>query len=86
MRSEVEIKKIIIDKAIADERIRAVLLNGSRANSKIPPDKYQDFDIVYLVDELASFTADHNWTNIFGEKIVWQLPDEMGPPQKENKN
>lgn len=87
MRSEEEIKKIIIDKAIADERIRAVLLNGSRANSKIPPDKYQDFDIVYIVDELASFTSEHNWINIFGEKITWQLPDEMEPVQKEeNEN
>ena len=87
MRCEQEIKKLIIDKAIADERIRAVLLNGSRANSKILPDKYQDFDIVYIVDELASFTANHNWTNIFGEKITWQLPDEMGTAQKEeNEN
>ena len=86
MRSEQEIKKIIIDKAIVDERVRAVLLNGSRANSKIQPDKYQDFDIVYIVDELASFTSDHSWTNIFGEKIVWQLPVEMGPLQEGNTN
>lgn len=86
MRSEEEIKKIIIDKAIADKRIRAVLLNGSRANCKIPPDKYQDFDIVYIVEELASFTSDHNWINIFGEKITWQLPGEMGSAQMENEN
>lgn len=77
MRSGEEIKKLIIDKAIADNRIRAVLLNGSRANSKIKPDKYQDFDIVYIVQELDSFIKDHHWANIFGDKIIEQLPDEM---------
>jgi len=77
MRSAEEIKKLIIDKAIADERIRAVLLNGSRANHKMLADKYQDFDIVYIVDKLESFTNDHSWTNIFGSRISWQLPAEM---------
>ena len=77
MRSFEEIKRLILSKAKLDERIRAVLLNGSRANDKIEPDKYQDFDIVYLVDELEGFISEHDWTNIFGEKLLWQLPTEM---------
>jgi len=76
-RNAEEIKKIILEKAQADDRIRAVLLNGSRANTKLKPDSLQDFDIVYLVDDLESFVSDHHWTSIFGEKLVWQLPDEM---------
>ncbi|MBX2962127.1 MAG: aminoglycoside 6-adenylyltransferase [Cyclobacteriaceae bacterium] len=40
MRTEQEIRNLIIDKGKSDERIRAVLLNGSRANKKISPDKW----------------------------------------------
>src|SRR6476659_10139590 len=83
MRSAEEIKRLIIDVAKNDDRIRAVLLNGSRANTKIPPDKYQDFDIVYVANDFESLIANREWTNKFGEKLIWQLPDEMVVGQKE---
>lgn len=76
-RNAEEIKKTILEKAQGDDRIRAVLLNGSRANTRLKPDSLQDFDIVFLVNDLESFVSDHHWTSIFGEKLVWQLPDEM---------
>ena len=85
MRTPEEITKIIVDKAKTDSRIRAVLLNGSRANHKISPDGLQDFDIVYIVNQLDSFIIDHNWTSIFGEKLIWQMPDEMEFRSKEGK-
>src|SRR5580692_11757363 len=77
MRSSEEIKKIILEVAEKDVRIRAVLLNGSRANPKITPDKFQDFDIVYIVTEIESFLSEHNWIKIFGEILIMQLPDDM---------
>jgi aminoglycoside 6-adenylyltransferase len=77
MRTSDEIKKLITDKAISDSRIRAVLLNGSRANPNVLPDSFQDFDIVYVVTEIESFISDHKWANIFGEILILQLPDEM---------
>jgi aminoglycoside 6-adenylyltransferase len=77
MRNETEIKNLILDFAQHDTRVRAVLLNGSRANPNIKPDLLQDFDIVFLVDDLESFTIDNSWTNMFGEQIISQLPDEM---------
>jgi aminoglycoside 6-adenylyltransferase len=77
MRTSDEIKEIILDKAKTDSRIRAVLLNGSRANTKLSPDNFQDFDIVYIVNQMDSFTADHQWISIFGEKLIWQMPDQM---------
>jgi len=85
MRTPDEIKKIILDKAITDSRIRAVLLNGSRANQNVPPDGLRDFDIVYIVQQMDSFIADHDWISIFGEKLIWQLPDEMELCSRENK-
>jgi len=77
MRSEAEIKALIISIATNDNRIRSVLLNGSRANPNITPDGYQDFDVVFIVNDMKSFTANHDWTNAFGEVIIRQLPDEM---------
>jgi aminoglycoside 6-adenylyltransferase len=29
------------------------------------------------VDNLESFISDKSWTNIFGDKLIWQLPDDM---------
>lgn len=77
MRNAQEIKKMIIDFASANKRIRAVLLNGSRANPNIKPDKYQDFDITFLVSGIKNFTTDLSWTNVFGKKILEQVPGEM---------
>ncbi len=84
MRSETEIKNLILVFAKQDDRIRAVLLNGSRANPNVKSDRLQDFDIVFIVDKLESFTTDHSWTNIFGEKILFQLPDEMSFGNEDN--
>jgi len=87
MRDPEEIKNLVVDVAKNDERIRAVLLNGSRANNKIPPDRFQDFDIVYVVNDIESLIADKGWTAVFGDKLIWQLPEEMvvGPrnPEKD---
>jgi aminoglycoside 6-adenylyltransferase len=77
MRSTKEIKNIILAIAENDARVKAVLLNGSRANPKTAPDKFQDFDIVFIVNEIESFLSDHNWIKIFGDILIMQLPDEM---------
>ncbi len=77
MRTIDEIKLLFTDFAMHDERIRAVLLQGSRANGNIIPDAYQDFDIFLVVNQMEDFIADHRWTSIFGERIIFQLPDEM---------
>lgn len=77
MRNADEIKNLILNFARSDDRVRAVLLNGSRANPNLEPDIFQDFDIVFVVDDLESFTANHAWTDFFGEKIVSQMPEEM---------
>jgi aminoglycoside 6-adenylyltransferase len=85
MRSADEIQKLIIAIAKSDDSIRAVLLNGSRANSNIQPDAFQDFDIVYIVSNFESFVSNHSWTNCFGEKLISQLPDEMTLGKDDNK-
>jgi aminoglycoside 6-adenylyltransferase len=78
MRSEREMMDLIVGTAQADERIRAVILNGSRANPNVQRDIFQDYDIVYIVTEMAPFVHNLAWVQRFGEMMVMQLPDEMG--------
>lgn len=80
MRSEQEMLELIVSTAKNDERIRAVIMNGSRANPNAPRDIMQDFDIVYIVTDVASFKKDHGWINRFGEMMIMQLPDDMQDP------
>lgn len=77
MLNQNDIQDKILNFAKTDERIRAVLLNGSRANPNVTPDKYQDFDIVFIVKDFDYFLTNRNWINTFGKPILQQLPDEM---------
>ena len=80
MRSEQEMYRLILDTAQNDERIRAVILNGSHANPNAPRDIFQDYDIVYLVTDVSSFVEDRHWIDRFGERMILQTPDDMGDP------
>ncbi len=75
MRTEQEMFDLILAVAKADERIRAVYMNGSRANPNIKKDKYQDYDIVYVVTGTESFLIDKSWISVFGEIAMVQEPD-----------
>jgi len=75
MRSEQEMFSLILKTAENDERIRAVYMNGSRANPNIHKDKYQDYDIVYVVNETQSFLDDKSWISVFGDPAIIQEPD-----------
>lgn len=76
MRNEHEMMELIINIAKEDERIRAVYLNGSRTNPNVPKDIFQDYDVVYVVTETASFIKDKTWINAFGDLIMMQEPDK----------
>ena len=75
MRSEKEMYDLILDIAKRDERIRAVYMNGSRANPNIKKDIFQDYDIVYVVTETKTFIEDKKWT------IIFQEPDKLDKMQ-----
>jgi aminoglycoside 6-adenylyltransferase len=76
MRSEKEMLDIILGFAKEDERIRAVIMNGSRANPEAPRDIFQDYDIVYVVTTVDEFVRDRRWIQNFGELLIMQTPDE----------
>src|SRR5581483_10058681 len=84
MRSEQEILELIIDTARSDDRIRAVIMSGSRVNPNARRDIFQDFDIAYFVTNVDSFRNDRTWINRFGELMILQLPEAMEEPPPVN--
>ena len=72
---------MILRVAEADEFIRAVSLEGSRADSSIPKDKYQDYDISYYVHDITPFYDNPAWVvERFGEPLIMQMPEAMRWP------
>ena len=86
MRTENEMYDLILGIAKSDVRIKAVYMNGSRTNENVPKDIFQDYDIVYVVEDTKSFIEDKDWINLFGEILYMQYPDENPnyPSDKEN--
>jgi aminoglycoside 6-adenylyltransferase len=80
MRTQQEMLDLILETARCDERVRAVIMNGSRVNPNAPRDPFQDFDIVYIVTDVSSFRQDHEWIKRFGDLMIMQLPEDMQDP------
>lgn len=47
-------------------------LSGSRTDTKAPKDEFQDYDVVYVVDDLDNLTKDLSWLDQFGKRIIEQ--------------
>ena len=71
MRTESEMLDIII-KIAKNLKVKAIAMSGSRTNSKTLKDEFQDYDVVYIVDDLANLTSDLSWLDQFGTRIIEQ--------------
>ncbi len=80
MRDEKTMLELIISTAQKDERVRAVIMNGSRVNPNAVQDFFRDYDIVYIVTEIQLFKQNPAWIDIFGERMILQMPDDMESP------
>lgn len=77
MRTEQEMLDLVLKTAREDENIRLVGMNGSRANPRAPRDRFQDFDIVYLVRDMEPYIRDRGWIDRFGPRVILQTPEDM---------
>lgn len=77
MRDERTMIELIRSVAEEDERIRAVYMNGSRANPNADRDILQDYDIVFVVNDTSQFYEDESFIRKFGDVLYMQKPDEM---------
>ncbi|MGT2731205.1 aminoglycoside 6-adenylyltransferase [Streptococcus oralis] len=71
MRTETEMLDVILQ--IAETlQVEAVAMSGSRTDTKAPKDEFQDYDVVYVVDDLDNLTSDLSWLDPFGNRLIEQ--------------
>ena len=71
MRTEPEMLRLILQTA-ETLQIEAVAMSGSRTDTRAPKDEFQDYDVVYVVDDLDNLTSDLAWLDRFGTRIIEQ--------------
>ena len=71
MRTDQEILELILETA-KKLQVGAVALSGSRTDTKAPKDEFQDYDLVYVVDDIDNLTSDLSWLDQFGKRIIEQ--------------
>ena len=71
MRTDQEMLGLILQ--IAKKlQVDAVALSGSRTNPKAPKDEFQDYDVVYLVENFEELISDLSWLDQFGKRVIEQ--------------
>ena len=71
MRTETEMMNLILQ--IAETlKVDAVALSGSRTDGQAPKDKFQDYDVVYIVENLEDLISDLSWLDQFGIRLIEQ--------------
>ena len=71
MRTETEMLDVILQTA-KTLQVKAVAMSGSRTCPKALKDEFQDYDVVYIVDDLYNLMSDLSWLNKFGKRIIEQ--------------
>ena len=71
MRTEPQMLDLILQTAKVLQ-IDAVAMSGSRTDTKAPKDEFQDYDVVFVVDDLDNLTSDLSWLDSFGNRLIEQ--------------
>lgn len=71
MRTETEMLDLILQTAKTIQ-VEVVAMSGSRTDTTAPKDEFQDYDMVYVVDDLDNLTSDLSWLDQFGTRIIEQ--------------
>ena len=71
MRTEAEMLDVIL-KTAETLQVEAVAMSGSRTNQKTSKDEFQDYDVVYVVENLDELITDLSWLDQFGNRIIEQ--------------
>jgi aminoglycoside 6-adenylyltransferase len=60
----------VVTWAAADPRLRAVVWTSTRSDPAAKVDALSDYDIIFVVDDIAPFLADEGWLGDFGPLLV----------------
>ena len=78
MRTETEMLDVVL-KTAETLQVTAVAMSGSRTDTKASKDEFQDYDVVYVVENLDELITDLSWLDQFGKRIIEQ---EVGLGQR----
>ena len=70
-RNQEQMLRLILQVA-ENIQVEAVAMSGSRTDTKALKDEFQDYDVVYVVDDLDNLTRDLSWLDRFGKRIIEQ--------------
>ena len=71
MRTDAEMMNLILQ--IAESlQVEAVALSGSRSDIHSLRDEFQDYDVVYIVENLEDLISDLSWLDQFGIRLIEQ--------------
>ncbi len=59
--------------ACREKHIKAVVLNGSRANPAAPEDNHRDYDLTFYVSDIKPFQDTLEWIGYFGKPLIKQV-------------
>ena len=68
MRTETEMLDVVL-KTAETLQVTAVAMSGSRTDTKASKDEFQDYDVVYVVENLDELITDLSWLDQFGKRI-----------------
>lgn len=71
MRTESQMLDLILQTAKVLQ-VDAVAMSGSRTCPNVPKDEFQDYDVVYLVENFEELISDLSWIDQFGKRIIEQ--------------
>ena len=71
MRTEIEMLDVIL-KTAETLQVAAIAMSGSRTDTKASKDEFQDYDVVYVVENLDELITDLSWLDQFGKRIIKQ--------------
>ncbi|QNL51087.1 aminoglycoside 6-adenylyltransferase [Olivibacter sp. SDN3] len=78
MRQKEELYLLFDKIVLENEDIRLSVLEGSRTNSNIPEDNFQDYDLSFFVTDIQKYTKHEDWLKVFGGEIIaMQKPEDM---------
>lgn len=55
--------------------VQAIAISGSRREPNAISDRFQDYDIVYIVDNMQELIAEPSWLEEFGQIMIMQTPE-----------
>ena len=69
--TETEMLSLLI-KIAKHLKVKAVAMSGSWTNQNVPKDEFQDYDVLYVVEDFDNLTRNLSWLDYFGKRIIEQ--------------